>query len=213
MSEQEEIIRNAFSRYIEDKHPAGSVADVAQLLASGSLSSAALDEVIADDYAFFREGMLDLIAYFVELCLDDHVLTTEERLAAKQLKRLLHIKEGDLWGLRRREVEELVGREVDRILASGMVDQAEALYQAHLQEVFDLSYDQYLEVSRRFVDRIVDEKIQKLAASGAGPRERIQQLVSLITLLDTVYKLRKSKKEELLAPPLPPARQQSPLVG
>ncbi len=213
MSEQEDIIRNAFSRYIADKHPAGSVADVAQLLASGSLSSAAIDEAIADDYAFFREGMLDLVVYFVELCLDDHVLTTEERLAVKQLKRLLHIKEGDLWGLRRREVEELVGREVDRILSDEMVDQEEALYQAHLQEVFDLAYDQYLEISRRFVDRIIDEKIRKLATSVPGPRERIQQLFNMITRLDTVYKLRKSQKEELLAPPLPPAQQRSPQVG
>ncbi len=63
------------------------------------------------------------------------------------------------------------------------------------------------------VDRIVDEKIQKLAASGAGPRERIQQLFDMISRLDTVYKLRKSQKEELLAPPLPPAQQQTPLVG
>jgi hypothetical protein len=71
----------------------------------------------------------------------------------------------------------------------------------------------YLEVSRRFVDRIVDEKIQKLAASGAAPGERVQQLFNLISCLDTVYKLRKSQKEELLARPLPPAQQQSPMVG
>ena len=70
----------------------------------------------------------------------------------------------------------------------------------------------YLEVSRRFVDRIVDEKIRELATSGAGPREPIQQLLNMVTRLDTVYKLRNSQKEELLAPQLSPA-QQSPLVG
>jgi hypothetical protein len=131
----------------------------------------------------------------------------------RMLKRLLHINEGDLWGLRRREVEELVGREAERILSDATVDQAGALYQAHLQEIFDLSCDQYLEVSRRFVDRIVDEKIRRLAASGARPRERAKQLYELIVRLDTVYKLRKSQKEELLASSLPPAQQQSQRVG
>ncbi len=94
-----------------------------------------------------------------------------------------------------------------------MVDQVGTLYQADLQEIFDLSYDQYLEVSRRFVDRVVDEKIRKLATNAARPRERIRQLFDLIIGLDTVYKLRESQQEELLAPPFPPARQQSPLVG
>jgi hypothetical protein len=159
---------------------------------------------------------LSLHSCSTSLALPSHLKdgTTSRGVALGRLERGLYAcPRRDLWKLRRREVEELVGREVGRILSNGMVDQAEALYQAHLQEIFDLSYDQYLEVSRRFVDRIVDEKIRELATSGAGPRERVQQLFSLITRLDTVYKLRKSQKEGLLARPLPPARQQSPLVG
>ncbi|NWG14807.1 MAG: hypothetical protein HXY20_14875 [Acidobacteria bacterium] len=213
MSEHEEIIRKAFAKYIEDKHPTGSLASVVQLLAAGTLSPDDFNAAIAHDYAFYREGLLDLVLYLIEFCIEDHQLSHEELLAVRTVKRLLHINEGDLYGLRRREIQGLMCREIDRILSDENVDDVEALHQARLQEVFDLGYDQYRELARASFDRVIDEKIRSIASSGSAAAERARQLYDHVLALDTVFRLSDSQKELLFGQPQRADEQPSSLSG
>lgn len=95
-----------------------------------------------------RGAILDLVLHYITTCLVDHALSDRERDNVRMLKRLLHIEEGEFLEHRADAVQNVLGRELSRILHDSEVDEPESLHQAHLQEVFDLGYDQYLELIR-----------------------------------------------------------------
>lgn len=86
------------------------------------------------------------------------------------MKRVFRIKEGDFYNQRYYEVEDVLNRQFERIYADNQIDNDEAILKVGLQEMFDLSYDQFLE--------LVDKEV-KVALYRGGD----------LSDLDTVFKL------------------------
>lgn len=93
-----------------------------------------------------KAELLDLILDYIRLALDDHMLTDEEKGTIRYFKRLFAIKEGDFFQLRYAQVQDLLHRQFERIYQNDdRISPEEAMHKVDLQDVFDLSYDQFLE--------------------------------------------------------------------
>jgi len=198
MPDTDRIVEEAFREYLETRAPKGHMERVAQQLASGCSFRAEIRSALADDYAFAKEDLLDLIIYFIGFCIADHVLTLEKVRAVVRLRRLLGIEDGDLFSLRRREVEELVERELTRLLADGRLDPHGARYQAALQEVLGLGYDEWLKLTRPAVGRIVRASLDELRGAGAPTDRDRRAFLDRLFALDTVYVLSQEESDIVL---------------
>jgi hypothetical protein len=92
-------------------------------------------------------------------------------------------------------VKGLLVNEVSRVLEDKSVDKVEALHQTDLQEIFGLSYDQYLKLTRGSVGKIVDDVIAKITADNTVTDEEREELIQQIMALDTVYRLKAKQKK------------------
>lgn len=191
-------VTDAFNFYLVSRQSPGHLAKLVALLASGDLSQKHFDEFRIEwgssGSSSLKEELLDLLLFYVDHCLKDHALTSKEKLSIRELKLLFRIKEGDFYKFRRREMKGLLVSEVSRILNDKSVDTVEALHQSDLQEVFGLGYDQYLEITKEPVRKIVDDAIEKITADNVVTREERAELVQQLIALDTVYMLSPTQK-------------------
>jgi hypothetical protein len=195
-------VADVCSLYVISRQPSDHLSKLVTLLISGSLSPRGFDDLRTQwglqDSPLFKEELLDLLLFYIEYCLKEHALTHNERLSIRELKQLLRVEESDFYKFKQSEVKSLLLSEVSRILSDKSVDKLEALHQTDLQEVFGLSYDQYLNITREPVQRIVDEVIAKITSDKLVTEEEREELVQQIISLDTVYKLDAKQKSLLL---------------
>jgi hypothetical protein len=186
-------VADACSFYLISRQPSDHVSRLVTILVSGSLSPKVFDDFCIEwglqDSPSFKEELLDLLLFYIEYCLKDHALTSDEKLSIRELKLLFRIKEGDFYKFKQPEVKGLLINEVSRILEDKSVDKVEALHQTDLQEIFGLSYDQYLKITREPVGKIVDDVIAKITSDKKVTDEEREELVQQIMALDTVYRL------------------------
>lgn len=120
-----------------------ALANLGHLDRSGLQALQGSNEVV--NLVDYKEALLDLILDYIGLALDDHILTTEEANTVLYLKRLFAIKEGDFYQLRYAQVKEVLHRQFERIYRDDdKISLEEATHKVALQDVFDLSYDQFL---------------------------------------------------------------------
>lgn len=121
----------------------------------------------------------------------------EERQAIRRLKVGLGIEEGAFYARRRAEVRDVLTSQVRHLLIDESVDYSEALYQVELQRLFDLGYDQYLELTRDEFKTLVDKFIERVAADGVVRPEDAQDFRRRLSALDTVYRLTPEQRTAL----------------
>lgn len=201
MDNESYTLSEVFADYIVSHEPSGPIAEVADLLASDDFSKGTFDELcselIAQQSLPSKEELLDLLLFFVKFCLKDHKLTPDEMLTIRHLKIIFRIKETDLYRLKREAVKELLTIEISRILNDKMIDQPEAFYQVDLQRVLDLSYDQYLELTKEPIEKIIDDLIAKISDDRVVTDAEREELFRQIIALDTVYSLSPVQKRKI----------------
>lgn len=127
--------------------------------------------------------------FAVSRSLTDHTLTEDELLVLRHLIRLLRIEEGDLLIHYRREVCDLLCLELERLLEDHAIDPIEAVHKVQLQELFGLSYDQFVALTSPEIEKVVVQLMRKLDPSpfeGPSPVS-IQWFQQQLAALDTVY--------------------------
>lgn len=140
-----EIIVN---KLIDDKKYSKPLQDVLRLFAQGNISPFDMRNALKqynmmiDD---LHEESIEVIIDFVNLILNDHILTKQEMDSLRRLKMLLHIREGDFIEAHKEEaIENILRKEFNLIFQDKSVDKNEAAMKVDLQELFGLSYDQFL---------------------------------------------------------------------
>jgi hypothetical protein len=112
------------------------------------------------------------------VALKDNYLTQSEKRNVKFLKLILNVREGDFYNESEYlfdEMSEIINTQLSLIyLDDNKIDQQEALFKVDLQELFDLSYDQFLEFSN-VADQLAIER-------GAN----IQDLDSVLFCIDDI---------------------------
>ena len=108
-----------------------------------------------------KVDFLHVIFEYIKLSLEDNILTNEEKDHIKYLKRLFQIQPGDFQLHNSWQVEKVIAFQLSKIYEDNFVTPEEALLKVDLQELFDLSFDEMNEYSKK--EAIVS--IQKGAAA------------------------------------------------
>jgi DnaJ-domain-containing protein 1 len=200
MNSSSYTLGEVFSHYIITQQPTAVREKVAEFLKEGDFSKPALSQILrglGGNLSSFKADLVELLFFFIEFCLRDHHLSAEEKLSIRHLKILFAIKERELYSLKKEEISNLLSLEMKRLLRDQLIDDDEAVYQVDLQEVFGLSYDQFLFVTRPPVQEIVDRWIHKIAADGNVSEEERDLLYRQILTLDRLYEFTASQRKVL----------------
>jgi hypothetical protein len=167
-------LHQAFEKILSIESFTNCISDIVELIYNGKLTRETLNEILngynIKQVEDIKEDILDLLLVYINLILNDNVLTENEMRNVILLKKIFKIIEGDFYKYRYDEVRETLYRQFERLYADNKIDGNESSFKVDLQELFDLSYDQFLE----FIDKEVNEALQR----GASLND-----------LDTVYKL------------------------
>lgn len=93
-----------------------------------------------------KEELFDLLLSYINLILEDNFITENEAKNLKFLKKIFKIKEGDFYNFRYKQIEEILDKQFQLIYSDNQINTKEALHKVGLQELFDLGYDQFLEL-------------------------------------------------------------------
>jgi hypothetical protein len=93
----------------------------------------------------FKPALLDFVIDYIDLSLHCFQLSASDRDDIKKLKIALQIKEGDFYNFKYSKVAQILKVQLQHIYKDKKVSETEAELKLHLQDVFDLSYDQFLE--------------------------------------------------------------------
>lgn len=162
------------NKLLNSKNYSDSMQTVLLLFSKGELSTLKVRDTLKYhnvDIDDLHDEAINVIIDFVNLILEDHVITKQEMNSLRKLKMLLHIKEGDFMDAHKEEdIENILRREFELIYQDKTVDKTEAAMKVDLQELFGLCYDQFL----LFEQEAVEDALKQ----GAD-----------ITNLDTFYRL------------------------
>ncbi|WP_304343766.1 hypothetical protein [Chryseobacterium koreense] len=109
-----------------------------------------------EDIGKLKRESIKFLLYYVDAILKDDILTQEELANLKLLKMIFKIKQGDFYRNHKSEIQILLNKQLRKIYEDKKVDYEEAVYSVSLQELFDLSYDQYEELSEDEIRQAVE---------------------------------------------------------
>lgn len=140
-------LRKAFETIPSIKQLSEPALAISQLIATSELSRETIQNVLnknqIEDIVSLKQELLDLLITYVNIILDDHIVSENERFNIEILKKYFRIKEGDFYTYRHSEVENILHRQFEMIYSDNDVSREEAIHKVALQELFDLSYDQF----------------------------------------------------------------------
>lgn len=140
-------LHRAFEIILSIKTFSNYISDIAEIIYNGSLNSENLNSVLRDykisNVRNINEELLDLVIVYINLALNDHIISENERNNIELLKTYFKIKEGDFIEKRYSEIEDVLQRQFERQYSDNKIDNLESMHNVYLQEIFDLSYDQF----------------------------------------------------------------------
>lgn len=184
-------INQIFSIYPNIGSLSGRLTEVVRLLAEDSIQNPKLRTLIPlqeeKEYSGMRSDLIDLMLFYIKSCLNDHYLTPDECTDVLYLKMIFRIKEEDLYFYKLEEIERLLSDQISKILSDQYVNHSEALQQVELQRCFGLSYDQFLQITKPHVEKIIDNLRAQIDVDGIVTNSEREMLTQQIRDLDTVY--------------------------
>lgn len=128
-----------------------------RVLSKGDTSLLLLKEILKEYHITadnLRWEAVDVIIDYVELILDDNTISSEEMNTLRMMKMFFHVQEGDfLKQHKEKQIEHILCRQLCLIYQDNKVDKDESLMKVDLQELFGLSYDQFLKFERKAIEQ------------------------------------------------------------
>lgn len=136
------------------------IIDIAELIYNKELDRNSIQKVL-DKYKIrkvedIKEELLDLLIVYINLILNDNIISEKEKFNVELLKKYFKIKEGDFYNNRYQEVEDILVRQFERIYLDNYVSKEEAIHSVELQGLFNLSYDQFDQIKENEIRRALD---------------------------------------------------------
>lgn len=136
------------------------IIDISELIYKNELSRANISLVLQDHkinrIEEIKDELLDLLIVYINLILNDHIITENEKNNIKLLKIYFKIKEGDFYRRRYNEIEDILHRQFERQFLDNKITREESIYNVELQEIFDLGYDQFDKFKEKEVKRALE---------------------------------------------------------
>jgi hypothetical protein len=169
---------DSFSEYINE---------ICEQIYNSDLDRSRLNDILKKHHIAkiqdIKEELLDILLLYVNLVLNDHIITENEKRNIRLLKLYFKIEEGDFYRYRYQEVEEVLHRQFELLYSDNKIDFNEALHKVELQDIFNVSYDQFEEFKQHEVSLAIERgaivqdleitKYPKAAISDIKPIGRI----------------------------------------
>jgi hypothetical protein len=201
MSDDSHTINKAFSTYQKSNDLSGQLAEIVKILAEDSIQNPKLRALIPpreeNEYSIIQAGLLDLVLFYITSCLEDHYLTSEESSNVLLLKMVFRVQEEDFYTNKLVELQRILSAQISIILSDHSVNPSEALQQVELQRCFGISYDQFLQITKPYIDEIINKFIGQIPSEGAVTKPEREMLTQKILNLGTVYFLNSDQKKIL----------------
>ena len=110
-----------------------------------------------------KKELLSLLISYINIILQDNIITDDELRNLKILKLYFRVKEGDFYKKCYKEVEDILHQQFELLYFDNRISPKEEDYGLRLQELFDLSYDQF--------DKFKEKEIKKALSRGANITE------------------------------------------
>ena len=125
----------------------------------------------SNDFKTIKLEALNIIIDYAKIILEDDCLTEDEMRVISLLKKYFQIKEGDFYVYgKKSDVEYILTSQLEKMYADGVIDKEEAIMKTDLQELFNLSYNQFLKI------------VNKVAVNAFNNGARIEDLDTFIKL-------------------------------
>lgn len=143
------------------------IRDMAHLIRDNELTGGAISEYLSehdiDSVVDIKSEMLDMLLLYANIVLQDYSLSEAEKNNFEILKKYFKIKEGDFYKYRKDAVQEILQKQFDKLYADNRISKSDMMYKLDLQEMFDLSYNQF--------EKFKKSVIEKAMAQGAAYRD------------------------------------------
>ena len=154
-----EELKGPFERIFSTENFGEVVNDIAEQIYLGQLTTESLDSRLNEQgikMEKIKDKILDMILSYIHLIMEDNYITPKEATNIKFLKRFFRIREGDFYSIKYYEVERILDKQFEHMYQNNSIDNEEALQKVELQELFDLSYDQFLQLCQKAVQGAID---------------------------------------------------------
>jgi len=135
-----------------------TINDIAQNIYNNGLSKQSLNSVLQsydiEKIEQLKNELLTFMIDIIKLVLNDYTITERERKNIALLKMYFKIKEGDFYKFKYNEIAEILNRQFEKIHEDGIVIKGEEMYKFEVQDLFDLSYDQFLQIKEQYFNKL-----------------------------------------------------------
>lgn len=100
--------------------------------------------------------MLSMIIMYLNIMLDDGIITDEIKRNVEILKLYFKIKEGDFHKKNYLEIKTIIQRQLERLYSDNKLSPEEAMVEVDLQDMFDLSLAQFEEIKKEVIQRAIE---------------------------------------------------------
>lgn len=147
------IIRTLLERH----HYSDAMNAALRIFSDGNTSPVDLKKLI-NEHATSAEKLrceaVDVIVDYVELILEDNILSPDEMHTLRLMKLYFRVQEGDFLKQHKEDqIEHILCRQLELIYQDKQVDSNESVMKVDLQELFGLSYDQFLKFEHKAVEQ------------------------------------------------------------
>ena len=106
-----------------------------------------------EEIEYLKYYAIAFIIDYIKFVLNDYVISEKERCNVALLKHYFKIKEGDFYKYRYIEIIEILHRQFEKIYEDGIITDDEEIHKFEVQDLFDLSYDQFLEIKENYLTK------------------------------------------------------------
>jgi hypothetical protein len=148
-----------FEKLLSTENFGDVVNTIAELISQGTLTSVSLNTILSEyniKLDKIKSNILDMILSYINITLEDNYITEKEASNVNFLKRFFKIKEGDFYSLKYYDIERILEKQFEHMYKDNSINSVEALQKFGLQELFNLSYDQFLQLSEKAVRSAID---------------------------------------------------------
>jgi len=161
LSKDDLELHKAFGVILSIENFSDYILAIAQLIYNNDLSRENLEKTFSEHkirrIEDIKEELLDLLIVYINLILNDHVISEKEKCNVGLLKMYFKIKEGDFYNNRYYEIEDILHRQFERLYFDNSINKEETLHNVCLQDLFDLSYDQFDEFKEKEVRKALEQ--------------------------------------------------------
>ena len=154
-------LKNVIKRMIDSGDFSQKVCGILNLIIEDKMNSIELNRYLDEQGLSIKDVKLEslqIIINYANICLEDDILSEEEMRNIHLLKLFLKVKEGDFISFgKKQEIKEILIWQLRKLYQDDVIDKEEALMKNNLQSLFDLSYDQFLEI----VNEVAQDSINR----------------------------------------------------